>query len=111
MADLKPWPPSARHHHGFLRTVIFFPDTAPAPYRAPWPDAYVDGTRVAGNRGASELERQRRDEWMEFYDARGDALKGHPCVAPWRCVFTAMAEVLALAVEEGVDTSAIYTPT
>lgn len=108
MGDLKPWPPSARHHHGFLRAVIFFPDTAPAPYATPWIEAYVDGVRCAGNRHAVEVYDRRRDEWHEWYTARQDDLKGHPCLPPWRCFWTAVAEVLALAEAEGVDTSLVH---
>lgn len=104
---LAPWPPSARHHHGFLRTVTFSPDTAPAPYAEPWIVSYVDGQRMVGDRDLVALDRQRRDEWKEFYAARQDDLKGHPCLPPWGCLFTAMAEVLALAVDERVDTSPV----
>lgn len=108
MTDLKPWPPSARHHHGFLRTVIFFPDSVQqCAYTEPWIIAYVDGQRMAGRRDLVDLEHQRRDEWMEFYEAREEELKGHPCKMPFKCIWTAFYEVLALAVEEGVDTSIV----
>lgn len=95
-ADLKPWPPSAAHHHGFLRSFLDFSQD--------YPIMCVDG-RVGGPIG--RLYDQRKNEWYEWYIVRADDLKGHPCLPPWRCAFTAMAEVLALADQEGVDASIV----
>lgn len=102
---LRPWPPSARHHHGFMRSGIMW--VGDDDYKVPV--LYADD-RVGdqGNgRAVSDLERQRKDEWMEFYTAREDDLKGHPCLPPFRCLWTFMGEVLALAEQEGVDTSIV----
>lgn len=102
MNELKPWPPSARHHHGFLRYGIMWVGDDNH-----FPVAYVDDQ--VGDRGNNvrALHDQRRDEWMEWFTPEHARLKGHPCLPPFRCIFTFMGEVLALAVEEGVDTSIV----
>ena len=103
MSDLAPWPPTAAHHHGFLRTFI--------DWSHDFPVAIVDDGMTNGRPDRARLYDQRKDEWMAYYVPRQDDLKGHPCLAPWRCVWTAMAEVLQLAIDEDVDCSHIWTPT
>lgn len=106
MGELKPWPPSAAHHHGFMRNgILWIGEDHNIPV------GYVDD--LIGDRGrrVGALSDQRTDEWMAWYQAH-EELKGHSCsrrapFALWGCFLTFMAEVLALAVEEGVDTSIV----
>jgi hypothetical protein len=106
--EMKPWPPSARHHHGFMRTgILWIGDDRSIPV------AYVDDTILDGAHRYPLVPRQQRiDEWMEWVDSIGglDGIKAmaHPCT-PIGCFFTFMAEVLTQADIEGVDSSAVWT--